>query len=532
MAKRFSVEAVFKAVDNITAPVTKMQNRVGKMTRGMRRGFERANKAIGGLVSGMKRAATAGVIAGAAIGFIAARHINIMTDSMDELSKRSRRLDFPIDEFQEWGFVAEQAGFSTQEFDKTLDKFTRNMGDLKLGTGTLTTILKKYNPELSRQLKNTTSVSDALKIYIDEIAKVEDPTKKSALAVAAFGKQGAKALNIAELGADGIKKLRLEMRENGLITEKTAQNAEDYNDAINSLTKSISALVRNALSPIIPHLTAAAKSMRSWVVANRDAVSDKFVKFFIRAKESLKRFMNQIKKLDEEKSMFSRLSFFVEKLTDAIVFLSNHGKSIAKLIASIVALSLVLKTLGIIMAVVNIAMMANPVGLVIIAIAALVASVAGAIIWWDELKAAFNGAPTWFKVVAKAFGFVVSPIFIFIDALNSALKTFKVFKSFISGGIGDVSAKETINNISGRDDLISFDASKKGLSLKEKILKSRVDRFDNSRPQVSSPQERVARSIEENRSSAELTIRDDTGRAELTGGSFGNSISMTQTGAM
>ena len=47
MAGRFSVEAVFKAVDRVTAPVTKMQNKIGKFTRSVERNLRKVNKAFG-----------------------------------------------------------------------------------------------------------------------------------------------------------------------------------------------------------------------------------------------------------------------------------------------------------------------------------------------------------------------------------------------------------------------------------------------------------------------------------------------------
>ena len=51
--------------------------------------------------------------------------------------------------------------------------------------------------------------------------------------------------------------------------------------------------------------------------------------------------------------------------------------------------------------------------------------------------------------------------------------------------------------------------------------------------QMVSPQDRVARSIEEQRttSSAEVTIRDETRRAEVTGGELGNGIKLQASGA-
>jgi len=54
-----------------------------------------------------------------------------------------------------------------------------------------------------------------------------------------------------------------------------------------------------------------------------------------------------------------------------------------------------------------------------------------------------------------------------------------------------------------------------------------------SQPVVQSPQERIARSVEERRqtSSAEVTIRDESGRAEVTGGKMGAGVTLQPTGA-
>ncbi|MCH9712680.1 MAG: phage tail tape measure protein, partial [Proteobacteria bacterium] len=53
-------------------------------------------------------------------------------------------------------------------------------------------------------------------------------------------------------------------------------------------------------------------------------------------------------------------------------------------------------------------------------------------------------------------------------------------------------------------------------------------------PQIVSPQDRVARSIEEQRttSTAEVTIKDDTGRAEVTGGTLGTGLQLQQSGGL
>lgn len=54
---RFTIEAVFKAIDKITAPVTRMQNRMGKFTRSVGGSLKTLNRGADKLVGGFKRVA-------------------------------------------------------------------------------------------------------------------------------------------------------------------------------------------------------------------------------------------------------------------------------------------------------------------------------------------------------------------------------------------------------------------------------------------------------------------------------------------
>ena len=76
MAGRFSVEAIFKAVDRITAPVTRMQNRVGKFTRSMDRGLKRVNRTLDKTVAKVKKGARAMAFAGVGLGAVFANITN------------------------------------------------------------------------------------------------------------------------------------------------------------------------------------------------------------------------------------------------------------------------------------------------------------------------------------------------------------------------------------------------------------------------------------------------------------------------
>jgi len=118
MANRFSVEAVFKGIDKITAPVTRMQNKVGKFTRKMERDFSRVTRKVNKLGQGIKKgamiAATGLLIFGAAAGNI------IKTGAEFEQTVVSAAAKFPgeirkgTEAFQQLEAAARKTGATTE----------------------------------------------------------------------------------------------------------------------------------------------------------------------------------------------------------------------------------------------------------------------------------------------------------------------------------------------------------------------------------------------------------------------------------
>lgn len=67
---RFSIESVFKAIDKVSAPVKKMQARMGKFTRGITRGMRSANRSINKFGANLKKVAVIGTASLLSMGFV------------------------------------------------------------------------------------------------------------------------------------------------------------------------------------------------------------------------------------------------------------------------------------------------------------------------------------------------------------------------------------------------------------------------------------------------------------------------------
>lgn len=588
MAGRFSVEAVFKAVDRMTAPISRMQNRVGKFTRGMERNLRRVNAQVNKITGAIGGAAGrivkfGGAMLGA-VGGATAVALQNTADKADALAKQARRLQFPIGDLQEWKFVAEQSGVSNELLDKSLGAFTKRLGEAKAGTGPLVAGLKKINPELLEQLIQTESVAEAFDIYIGAMRGAESATEKAALANAAFSRAGLDLVNIADNSTEAINALRLEQRQNGNITQQQAEAAEAYNDAVNSLKKSLSGLLHGVLLPMMPAITGTLRQWREWIVANRELVQERVTRFMTDLKDRVLSLVRAVVEFSQKYDLAERIGEGLDILGRFGRYLSDNGGLILKVVAGVVALSTALKLLIGIMAAVNLVMAANPITWIVLGIVALIAAIAAAIIYWDEIKAvliSFGQAVVekvisvfeWLKEtftslpgpVKAAIAIISGPIGWLIGAAALIMENWEPIKDFfvnLWGGIASTfdAGLTGVKDFSAEawDGIVGiFNAALEKMTAIVDAVKGKataiVDTISNigggvarffgfgddeeatttTSPQVVSPEERVARNIEEQRttSAAEVTIRDETGRAEVTGGQLGPGLALQPSGA-
>jgi len=80
MGKKFQVSTIFKGIDQMSAPISRIQSRIGSMTRSVDRNLRKVQRTTGKVVDGMsniaKKALIVGTIAAAGLGQAAAAGIN------------------------------------------------------------------------------------------------------------------------------------------------------------------------------------------------------------------------------------------------------------------------------------------------------------------------------------------------------------------------------------------------------------------------------------------------------------------------
>jgi phage-related protein len=231
----------------------------------------------------------------------------------------------------------------------------------------------------------------------------------------------------------------------------------------------------------------------------------------------------------------TNVSKFLTKVVD------NFGL-IAKSIGVFFTLISVLKVLTLVLTAINLVMAANPIGLIIIGVGALIAGIVKLISFIREFKdelSTLSGASQ-FAIVLLSTQF--RSLITIVDSVMSAWEPLDQFFSGLWSGIVDIFTKNIsfivglINEILGKHTLLTSTVRGVGSGIVSFLglgEDSEPQAQSNPSPQVVGPSERAARIIQENRSStnAEVTIRDETGRAELTSGNLGPGLSLQPSGA-
>ena len=133
-------------------------------------------------------------------------------------------------------------GTETSSLERAFIKVNSILGDIALGdVKSFAGVFHALG--ISMDELEGKDTSEAFEIMRDALSKVEDQSLKTALANHLFGdKLGAELLPMLNLESEAISELRNQARELGIITSEQAEVTGAFNDSLDSLKQSTSAL--------------------------------------------------------------------------------------------------------------------------------------------------------------------------------------------------------------------------------------------------------------------------------------------------
>jgi hypothetical protein len=234
--------------------------------------------AIGAL---SKSAAGLGAIAGSITGLgvalggiglaAAGKGIIDMADSLDELSQRSGA---SVESLSKLGVAARMSGLDTEQVSLGLVRLSRNLGEIAAGGGKdAKAALDQLGVSAFNASGELRKPDEVMFDLIDSLAKLEDGGTKTRLTMELLGRGSAALIPMFNMGAEAIKGL------NTGISEEFAKNAGIYNDRMEALKMQFTALGVTVLDQLLPSMIKGTEfigglisSAQGWLKENEGAL--------------------------------------------------------------------------------------------------------------------------------------------------------------------------------------------------------------------------------------------------------------------
>ena len=503
MAGRYSVETIFKAVDKMTAPVSRMQKKIKEFTDSAADGLGRASDFMTGLTGHMTTfgAAATGAFTVAVGGL--ALFVTETNRANNEILNMSKAMGVQYDTTMAMDGILSSMTLNWENFTDLIEEQANKFGELK-GAGemkslqevlALTTLsvekLKKMNPE-----QQFIAIADSL-------VKMKDTQKAAFIADEIWSGDANKIIQALRQKNLTVSEVIENYKKYNFYTKEAQQASLDYENALSPLQQSLGTMKSQLAGLIgkalIPYLNKAAE----WVSANKAVIQ-------------------------------SKIAEYAQKIADGLAWLAMNmptiimwAQRIGTAIAIFIALTTVLRTFVLVMTAVNLVLAMNPISLIIIAVVALIAVVVYLINKFFGWEAVLKTVEVAAFALGAGIAALMGPIGWFIMAALLIYKNWDVvgpfFKNLWSGIVGSFEwasgiIMSIINGILGGIQKVMEFGGKIGSFL------GFGGGAEKAGAAVSSPQQRTANSLSETRHTSEVTIKDKTGTAQQTKGPLGKGV--------
>ncbi|MBN2559921.1 MAG: phage tail tape measure protein [Phycisphaerae bacterium] len=196
----------------------------------------------------------------------------------DQVAKMAKRTGLSVETLSELRFVASQTGTEFESLEMGFRRMQRSIYDA--GRGMSTTVDALADLGLTFKDLDGLSPEEQFKMLGEAIGRVDDHTKKAAIAMTLFGRTGTNLLPMFAQGARGIEELQQQARDLGLtMSAEDAQAAEDFTDALDRLWKvvkmgvfRVGAALAPALETFVDRVTDIVVKTGAWIDRNRQLV--------------------------------------------------------------------------------------------------------------------------------------------------------------------------------------------------------------------------------------------------------------------
>ena len=411
-------KAISNAISNLSekAGVTKLAGAVGNAAEKTSVLGQRVGRLLGPLAMLGQAATIAGIVA---IG----HHFG---ETATAVGRAAAETGVASDRLQALQYAAKASGASAEAMTAGLADLSHVLRDASLGQNSEAVMgLNALGISLRDAQGNVRSTADVLPDLADRLKNIKDPAQAAFVATTFFGGAGRDLLPTLRQGADGIRNLTDEAARYGVVIGEDALRAgQQFALSSAKLSAVLTGLGNSIGAKIVPVLTPLIDKITAWVAANRELIST-------RVEQVVRKVSDALQRVDFDK-VLAGMTSFVDGIGSAIDFLGgfeNAGIAVlvflngplimaalsagsallkvgvaavevaAKLaglatieqIESFGKLGMAAKAAAVGQWAMNVALSANPIGLVVAGVAALAGAIYAVYANWGKITDWFNG---------------------------------------------------------------------------------------------------------------------------------------------
>lgn len=245
-----------------------------KLTQGLRA----AQKRLEAFGAGLRSIGTRMAALGAGILGPLGASVKVFANMGDSLDEMSARTGVGVEALSELALGAELSGADLETLETGLRKMQKAVTAAAGGSKSAIDALAQLG--LNVQDLVNLAPEQQFKLIADRISKIEDPTRRAALAMEVFGKSGTRLLPMLQDGAKGLEAIQEQARALGLtVSTQTAKDAALLADSLDILWRVLKQgvfIIGSALATTVRDLANAVirtvVTITNWIKQNRELV--------------------------------------------------------------------------------------------------------------------------------------------------------------------------------------------------------------------------------------------------------------------
>jgi methyl-accepting chemotaxis protein len=229
-------------IDGLSRSLGNLNKQAGAVGGGLGR-MGQAAKGIGGLMGAL-------LPVGAVAGLTAIAKGSI--DAADNLNDMSQRTGVAVESLSRFGQAAQDSGSSIEGVAKGMGQLAKRITDPASEASKALGGIGIATKDAQGKVRGL----DAVMLDIaDRFAKMPDGAEKSALAMQLFGKSGVELIPMLNQGRAALEQYQ------ATISGDMAKSADEFNDSLNAIGRSLSGPFNEAVTALLPAITSIAQGI-------------------------------------------------------------------------------------------------------------------------------------------------------------------------------------------------------------------------------------------------------------------------------